>query len=119
MPDSHDKLTPICWRLPLSRLKRGCTTAAVAACKLALLLSMLESAGQTAEFWEGSESVEIEAVNIHERPTATRTVQISKLAVRWVQRACGLVAGGLDRPLPNNCTSGHRLPNGLCAPMQC
>jgi hypothetical protein len=95
--------------------------AVVALCKLALLLSMLESAGQGLEInGEALGSVTVETANVVEgHAAASRTMLAKKLEVRCLRRAPGLAGSGVERPLRSSRMAGHRLPNGLCAPMQC
>jgi hypothetical protein len=109
------------WRLPLSRLRRAARMAIVAACKLALLFSMLESAGQAAELsGEALDSVNVETANVVEGyAAATRTVGAKRLAVRGLRRAPGLAGSGVERSPGGSRTAGHRLPNGLGAPLKC
>ena len=93
----------------------------VALCKLALLFSMLESAGQAAELnCETLEFLKVETANAVEGHAAvSRTTLAKKLAVRCLRRASGLAGSGVERPLCSSRMAGHRLPNGLRAPMQC
>ncbi len=113
--------TTTSWRLPLARLKRGGWMALVAMCKLALLLSMIKSAGQTLESnCENLESLTVVSVNVLDGHVAASRTKVAKtLAVRSLRRAPGLAGSGVDRPLRSSREDGHRLPNGLCAPMQC
>jgi hypothetical protein len=113
--------TTTSWRLPLARAKRGGWLAMMAVCKLALLLSMIKSAGQALESnCENLESLTVVTVNaLDGQVSASRTKVAKTLAVRCLRRAPGLAGSGVDRPLRGSRKDGHRLPNGLCAPMQC
>ena len=121
MPASTSKLAPTRWRVSCARTKRVGTMVLVAVCKVAILLAMLESAGQTVE--SNSESVEIlttEFANLAVRPVSgTRVVIAESFAVRSLGRIPGAGGNRIDDRIVSRRMDGHRLPNGLCAPMQC
>jgi hypothetical protein len=119
MPASTTKLAPNRWRLPYARLKRVGVMAVVAVCKLAILLAMLESAGHTLESnCETCELATTEVAALAVRPiVATRVAIAEQLAVRCLGRTSS--GARIDDRIVSRRTDGHRLPNGLCAPMQC
>jgi hypothetical protein len=93
--------------------------ALVAVCKLAILLAMLESTGHTVESnCETCELATTEVAALAVRPiVATRVAIAEQLAVRCLGRSSG--GARIDDRIVSRRTDGHRLPNGLCAPMQC
>jgi hypothetical protein len=103
------------------RLKQAGTLAIVAACKFGLLLAMLEaSAGVLEPTVEAMESVDVELLPPQEgQGVASRLLATRRLATRRpagnasVAGTCGRQSIAVHR------ARGHRLPNGLCAPMQC
>ncbi len=105
------------------RLKRLGLTAVVAVCKAALVLAMLEAAGQPLESSaEACESLalELELANpLEGQIPSSRNELASNLAVRCLGRARGSVGNPAARGVATTRADGHRLPNGLCAPMQC
>lgn len=119
MAASTLKLAPTRWRLSYARLKRVGTMLLVAVCKVAILLAMLESAGQSVESnCETCELATTEVAALAVRPVlASRIAIAERLAVRCLGRtSCG---ARIDDRIISRRTDGHRLPNGLCAPMQC
>lgn len=119
MPASTLKLAPTRWRLSYARAKRAGTMLLVAVCKLAILLAMLESTGLTVESnCETCELATTEVASLTVRPlSASRIAIAEQLAVRCLGRSVG--GGRIDDRIISRRTDGHRLPNGLCAPMQC
>ena len=119
MPASTLKLAPTRWRLPYARLKRVGIMMLVAVCKVAILLAMLESTGLTVESnCETCELATTDVASLTARPlSASRIAIAERLAVRCLGRNVG--GGRIDDRIISRRTDGHRLPNGLCAPMQC
>ena len=121
MPASTLKLAPTRWHLSYVRVKRVGTMMLVAVCKVAILLAMLESTGLTVESnCETCELATTEVASLTVRPlSASRIAIAERLAVRCLGRLP--VGGGsrIDDRIISRRTDGHRLPNGLCAPMQC
>ncbi len=108
-------------RLPYARLKRSGTMAMVAVCKAALLLAMLEAAGHTLESQaQACESLTLELANpLAVQVTASRSELAKNLAVRCLGKGSSSAGSSVVRAVPAARSDGHRLPNGLCAPMQC
>jgi len=121
MPASTLKLAPTRWRLSYARCKRVGMMTLVALCKVAILLAMLESAGHTIESnCETFELATTEVASLAVRPVSASRVAIAeRLAVRCLGRSA--VGGGsrIDDRIISRRIDGHRLPNGLCAPIQC
>jgi hypothetical protein len=103
------------------QVKHGGWVALVALCKLALLLAMFRSAALVEEInCEVVEQSSAEtACAVESRVTTARSTITHKLAVRALHRDMGVAASGSKTPMPGSCLPGHRLSNGLNAPLQC
>ena len=108
-------------RLPYARLKRSGVMAVIAVCKAALLLAMLEAAGHTFETHaQACESLTLELANpLAAHVTASRSELARNLAVRCLGKGSSSAGSSVVRAVPAARSDGHRLPNGLRAPMQC
>jgi hypothetical protein len=102
-------------------LERAGTMVFVGLCKAALVLAALEASSEMLESNEEvSNCVSVELANLPQGPGSTRGVFLKRLSPHSARACLGVTGVCRERAsLPTAPASGHRLDNGLRAPMQC
>ncbi len=102
-------------------LRRAVAMSFVALCKVALLLATLEASVEALESnAEVSQCVKTDLANPPQGLGFARRVLVKRLATRCLRAGLGAAAAGRFGPVGHTAAAeGHRLANGLCAPMQC
>jgi hypothetical protein len=110
----------VCRRLPYARLKRAAAMLVVGVCKVAVLVAMFEASAQVLEPSAEAEECAQEDMANPLPGAPVRSVSPKQPPLRHVRR----VLDGEHDGRPANAVTvapapGHRLSNGLCAPLRC